>query len=346
MTIPGGYNPKQYSYGTPAQRLPPPPMWGGGVEPPFQGPPGQIPGPPQPPQEGGGLEPPFPPPGQIPGPPGQVTSGVDPYVPQPGYTTGIPGRVTTKDNDGDGYIPPTAPYAQPPAAPGATPGTTPSTAGTPPPGTAPAPGPQSFGGFYRPQPWGGIPFLQTYGGQPAPWDNILTQVQSLRDLYGQGAGRFGSNAAARYGFQGGVQQWRPDANPWGQPIQPYQYNPQESGLVRPPQYTLPGQPPTGGGSPPPAAPPATPPAAPPAAQDHMQNLQRMFAENPQLALRSTFMGGMQPWFQQNQGAVRDRLFGGDQDRMNAWLNNNGQSASSGWSQADFDALRRYGYTGY
>lgn len=195
-----------------------------------------------------------------------------------------------------------------------------------------------FTGFHRPGNFEGIPYWQTYGGQPAPYDNLHTQIRSLRDLYGMGAGRFGSNAAARYSFQGGNQQWRPDANPWGQPIAPYQYNPasafpnmQTGGASPPPQQTTPA----------PTTPAPTTPA-PGGGANFGATFGRLMAENPALAYMGTTTGSAGNWLQQNQNQVRDQYFGGDQERYNQWASSSSPVASNVDRTGFADRLMQYG----
>ena len=57
-------------------------------------------------------------------------------------------------------------------------------------------------GIQGPRPWTSIPFMQTYGGRPAPWVDQSTQILDAWNMGQNGAGRFGANAASRYGFAG------------------------------------------------------------------------------------------------------------------------------------------------
>lgn len=118
--------------------------------------------------------------------------------------------------------------------------------------------------FQRPGPFTSVPFNQTFGGQPAPYADLTAQQLDARNIMNSGAGRFGSNMAARYGYAGGMAGWRPDAYTPGSQISPYGYQPrspfggygmQPKGQfgINPPPGGL-GQPPTrmpgtGGGEP-------------------------------------------------------------------------------------------------
>jgi len=135
---------------------------------------------------------------------------------------------------------------------------------------------------------------------------------NAQHMYQSGAGRFGGNAAARYGFQGGTQQFRPDANPYGQPIQPYQWNPQ-FGLQQPP--------PQGGGQPggqPGGGVPQQPPQPPGGGVDHAANFKKLMQQDPRLAYGYTNAGDAGQWFQKNQFNVLRDSFGGDENARNQW----------------------------
>jgi hypothetical protein len=158
----------------------------------------------------------------------------------------------------------------------------------------------------------GTPFNQTYGGQPAPYADLGAQILDSFRMYQNGAGRFGNNMASRFSFQGGTPPWRPDVNQNREPIAPYGYNP----MFR---ARGPGGPPTT------SVPPGTPTKPPgkgaaPGGVDHMANFQKLYAENPALAYQYTYQSGAQPWFFQNQNAIKQSMFQGNDDAYNNWIN--------------------------
>jgi hypothetical protein len=119
------------------------------------------------------------------------------------------------------------------------------------------------------QPFIGRPYAQTYGGAPAPYADDGAQIEDTRRMTQQGAGRFGANSAARYGFGGGSF-WRPDAMTPGQPAPRSPFQPQPP--MTPPQQPNP-TPMTG-------RPPA--PMAPPQ-QGQMATFQNAIKTDPWLA---------------------------------------------------------------
>lgn len=212
-----------------------------------------------------------------------------------------------------GQQPPTQqPPGQPPAQQPGPPGTGRGTGGNPASGL-PTPGSYPNGSrFWQMDQWLGVPYLQTYGGQPAPYDSLGSQILNTLRMYDAGAGRFTANAAQRYGYQGGTQQWRPDANPYGQPIPPYQWNPQnptggwpqQPPAQQPPVQQPPKQPP--GQQPPPGQ-------APRPAVDHNANFRALMAEDPRLAYAYQSHGNAPAWW--SNYANRLSLFGGDENAM-------------------------------
>jgi hypothetical protein len=66
-----------------------------------------------------------------------------------------------------------------------------------------------------------------------------------------------------------------------------------------------------------------PPAdyANPGTANHMGAFQALMKQDPRLAYDYTYGQGAQPWFQQNQGVIKDTMFGGDANAMNSWINN-------------------------
>jgi hypothetical protein len=201
--------------------------------------------------------------------------------------------------------------------------------------TAPARDARAAGG--PPNTFYGVPFNQTYGGQPAPYADLGAQILDSFRMYQNGAGRFGNNMASRFSFQGGNAPWRGDVNTPRQPISPYGYQP----MFRPPQP----QGPLAGSAPPgtPGKPPGK--GAAPGGVDHMANFQKLYAENPALAYQYTYQSGAQPWFFQNQNAIKSGTFGGDESAYNNWINGSsygyGQGAGGSPSlAADPAALAR------
>ena len=242
-----------------------------------------------------------------------------------------PGGMQPEEDQGlyPPYLPPTpTPGASPPGAPAPAPGQ-PQTGGQ-----EPAPGSGQPGGdmFWKMQQWLGVPYNQTYGGQPAPFDNLHTQILNTMRMGEAGAGRFTGNAAARYGFQGGNQQWRPDATPWGQQIPQYQWNPANNfgrtgGLPSqfPQQGGMPQQGvPQGQQTPPGYGQPA--PGAAPAAPNHTANFQALMAEDPSGRLANEYRtrnGETINWWQQN----KNNLFGGE-GQMNQFINQSSPQSSN------------------
>jgi hypothetical protein len=184
----------------------------------------------------------------------------------------------------------------------------------------------------------GVPFNQTYGGQPAPYADLGAQILDSFRMYQNGAGRFGNNMASRFSFQGGNAPWRGDVNTPRQPISPYGYQP----MFRPPQP----QGPLAGSAPPgtPGKPPGK--GAAPGGVDHMANFQKLYAENPALAYQYTYQNGVPAsWLSQNQNAIKSSMFGGDDNAFNSWINGSsygyGQGAGGSPSlAADPAALAR------
>jgi hypothetical protein len=180
------------------------------------------------------------------------------------------------------------------AVPGATavsPAVTGGNSAVSPGATAPAGGEgNNFGGFAPQKPWLGIPFNQTYGGQPAPFDNQHTQILNTMLMGDAGAGRFNNNSADRYSFAGGRNNFRQDATPFGQERMPYSYQPQNpfAGFGRPPG-PAPQQP--GGMAPKVSAGAGFDPAA---------AFKTLMAEDPTLAFQATNTGSMQNWYMQNK----------------------------------------------
>lgn len=159
----------------------------------------------------------------------------------------------------------------------------------------------------------GTPFRQEYGGQPAPYDNLHAQIRDAFNNYSTGAGRFGSNNAARYTNFAGGSFWSPDSGNYnlgrrweGQqgPFQTPQYNP------RSPM----GQHPMSFNQPPQGMPQGAPQGQPRAAQgpDHSANFQRLLQQDPsgRLAAGYTQYGGARDWLQQNQNKVGGMVPGG------------------------------------
>ena len=272
-----------------------------------------------------------------------------------GYQQGM-GRAQTKEDNSlyPPYLPPTptpgapAPVSGAPttSVPPATPGAPPQTGGLAPnpANTGPLPSPgnggQSIGPgnmFWQMRQWNGVPYNQTYGGQPAPFDNLHTQILNTMRMGDAGAGRFTGNAAARYGFQGGNQQWRPDANPWNQPIQPYGYQPanpfQRTGGL--PGYGQQPQQPQQGVPQQPATPPGYGQQQTP---DHSANFRALMAEDPTGRLANEYRtrnGDTINWWQQN----RSNMFGGDTNAMNDFINRSSPQ-SSNVAPLSMDEMRR------
>jgi len=164
-------------------------------------------------------------------------------------------------------------------------------------------------------------FLQTYAGQPGPYASDGAQILDTRDIAHRGAGRFQNNAANRFSFQGGTQQWRPDANPYGQEIQPYTQAPQAPLTPPPmPQASPPGYAPPG--YQPPGAPGPAMGGAPVAGgMDPAAEFARLMKADPMAAYQYT-SGGRGPtsamqWYQQNQPQIEKQYFG-QPGAFNAW----------------------------
>lgn len=169
---------------------------------------------------------------------GPTWGGAQPMA-APGYNMAVPPGFAAKDADGNA------------AAPAAGPGNTPMNA--PPAMDAPMGNMM----FQRPGPFTSVPFNQTFGGQPAPYADLTAQQLDARHVMNSGAGRFGSNMAARYGYAGGMAGWRPDSYTPGSQIPGYGYQPRAPfpGMYSGQQYMPKGQfginPPPGGlGQPP------------------------------------------------------------------------------------------------
>jgi hypothetical protein len=197
---------------------------------------------------------------------------------------------------------------------------------TPPAATPNAAPPPAAGGGYGSgpvniQPPGqylGIPHYQPYGGQPAPYGSLHDQIRDAFNNNSTGAGRFGSNAAARFGFAGPAF-WSPDSMAYqgrGDASQ-RRYSPQAP-LQAPPMTPPPG----GGINPPPAA--GGPPGQTPGGVDHMGNFQKLLQQDPsgRLAMGYSQYGGARDWTQKNQGAIDKMLqsqggFGGVRSKYGA-----------------------------
>ena len=279
---------------------------------------------------------------QVGGPPQPM--GGRPMVEQGKFTNptqsnshaGLFGKGGMGAEDTSDLYPPTLP---PTPAPGASaPGTggvdpNPATGALPPPGNGgQSSGPNNM--FWQMRQWNGVPYNQTYGGQPAPFDNLHSQIRNTLNMGDAGAGRFTGNAAARYGFQGGNQGWRPDANPWNQPIQPYGYQPRN---VFQRTGGLPGQQPQQPQQPQQGVPqqPATPPGYGQPV-DHAANFRQLQAQDPRLAYEYTQRNGDTiNWWQQNKNG----LFNNDVNQLNEFSRAN-SNVSSNSAPLSMDEMRR------
>jgi hypothetical protein len=160
-----------------------------------------------------------------------------------------------------GYVPPNQP-APTPTGPGSNPNM-----------ASPTGGGFNIGG--PPNTFYGTPYNQTYGGLGAPYADLGAQIRDSFNQYQQGAGRFGANAGARYGF-GGAMPWRPDTGGFGgfNPFPYMGYSP----------FMRPSGPTPGTNAPAPGTPaPAAPSAAPSGGPDHFGNFQQLMGKDPKLA---------------------------------------------------------------
>lgn len=202
-------------------------------------------------------------------------------------------------------------------------------------------GPSNISG---PRPWTSVPFMQTYGGQGAPYADLSHQQLDAWNQGQEGTGRFGANAAARYGFA--PHQPRPDTLQPGQAYYNGGMNPgaaagrtmgtglgssMPQGDMRGPWPGLTGEPAkvpmeadrmrgpwpglrgdgqrTGLLAPNPVQPQAQPQA------DPMSGFRQLLAEDPRAAAEA--LNFNPAWFQKNQGAIGQMVPGGD---LGAWRN--------------------------
>ena len=154
----------------------------------------------------------------------------------------------------------------------------------------------------RPGNFIGRPYNQTYGGFPAPYADDGAQIEDTRRMTQNGAGRFGANSAARYGFGGGSF-WQPDAMTPGQPA------PQSPFQPRPPM-TPPAQPQPGAAPPSNLQPPQIAPKAAP--QNQMATFQAAIKSDPWLA--SQMLSKDPAFWMQNRAAIT-QLMGGDESKF-------------------------------
>lgn len=87
----------------------------------------------------------------------------------------------------------------------------------------------------------------------------------------------------------------------------------------------PGAPPSSPGLPPargnpPPGDPRRPLGAKAGPDAQMASFMSLYQQDPRLAYGYSFGGNAQPWFVQNQGLLRDNLFGGNQDALNQFIN--------------------------
>jgi hypothetical protein len=208
------------------------------------------------------------------------------------------GKPATKEpdepNTGVGWY--TGPGASPAPGSSAPPAAPPTGA---PAGGSPTAGAEGFTGFAPQKPWLGIPFNQTYGGQPAPFDNQHTQILNTMLMGDAGAGRFNNNSADRYSFAGGRNNFRQDATPFGQERMPYSYQPQNpfAGFGTQPSgisggFSGANQGISGGGM--------APKVSAGAGFDPAAAFKTLMAEDPTLAFQATNTGSMQNWYMQNK----------------------------------------------
>lgn len=83
--------------------------------------------------------------------------------------------------------------------------------------------------------------------------------------------------------------------------------------------TLPQLPTAGGGALPRAA--VTPQSMAITPDQQMASFRSLYNEDPRLAYGYSFGTNSQPWFVQNQGVLRDSMFGGNQTALNQFINN-------------------------
>lgn len=191
----------------------------------------------------------------------------------------------------------------------------------------------------------GTPFMQTYGGAPGPYGDDGAQILDSRRMVENGAGRFGSNAASRFGFAPTI--WQADTLPYtargpeawraqqasNPALQQPQFNPSVwTGWRGQAPASGPGNPVSGapGG----AAAPAPKAAAPGAGVDHYGNFSQLMKSGDQFGAKryADMLGtGNANFLQANQGRILQDSFGGDQARMNQWINAN-SAGGSAWSE--------------
>jgi len=188
---------------------------------------------------------------------------------------------------------------------------------------------QGAGQFSGTRPWTSVPFMQTYGGQQAPWADLSTQTLAAWNGTQNGAGRFNGNAAARYGFAGPWQQQQDTRqassgfNTGGG--DPYAGGPNAGNMRYNP---MPVSGPPGGGEgqyggkvPTPGGPPNVKPMS--GGTDPMAGFQSLLQQDPRAAAEAlNFNPG---WFQKNQAAVGAMVPGGD---LGAWRNSLQPQASN------------------
>jgi hypothetical protein len=246
-------------------------------------------------------------------PPGGTAGGTS------GAPGGVPDWIQAMYNSAMGSEPGSfAGPADPPAGYG----------GTPTPAGA-SPSMSSALGIQMPGPFLGVPFNQ-YGSGPqaSPFANLGDQMLNLRHIMHGGAGRFGANNAARFGFAGGSY-WKPDSMGYGPAPTPPPYMQPQPPMQPPPPPSMgaPGAPSPGG--PPPGTPSLPPSPSPAGGGAHMQNLQKLMAENPALAYQYTNLDpSVSQWFFQNQKGIQDQMFGGDVNKYNNWINNSSYNAQA------------------
>lgn len=241
----------------------------------------------------------------------------------PATYTGIQGydgnvKVAEPGNEAPQGAPAPAPGAAPPAA------TTNGPAGY----TTPSSTPSN---------WNGTQFTQTYGGQPGPYGDSGAQILDAQRQLSTGAGRFGSNAASRFGFAPAV--WQGDTMPYtargpeafaaqrsngNSTLQQPYFNQQVwQGWRNPATPQGPGN----GVSGPPGG-------APGAGVDHYSQFSNLMKSGDQLGAKryaDLLQSGNANFLSSQQGAILKDHFGGNQQAMNQWINSN-SAGGANWNE--------------
>ena len=179
-----------------------------------------------------------------------------------------------------------------------------------------------------------------YGADTPPQSGLLTgdYGQTGGNMYGKmgggvmpmdggamgNAGTGGIPQQGQAGYGGGWGGYGTGGGSRGQvPFYKWDQNMARGPVGRGPATPMPTPAPPPVGGPPTSVPPSGPypgPRTASAQPDFMAQFGSLLAEDPRLAYGWTYGQQQQPWYQQNQGVIRDQLFGGDQNRMNQMIN--------------------------